>query len=447
MVLSSGCYFVGIGGVSMSALALLLKDSGVRVRGSDRQEGRFTRLLRERGIPVHIGEEEEIAEDLVVYTGAVDFSHPQLAAAKSAGKRFLTRAELLGRVAEEYSHVLSVAGCHGKTTCSCMLAHILRANGAPFACHIGGEDILLGNYFSAGKEFFVTEACEFQRSFLALHSDIAVILNCDRDHTDCYRDEEELFGAYATFAGQARSVVVNADDPRARTLPHTLSFGLYAGDIRAERLVSDREEYSFTITEKDVPVVRVRLHAVGKVHVYNALAAFAAARLAGFTGEEIKRGLEEFCGVRRRFEAVGTIAGMPVVCDYAHHPRELAATLSTAEKLCRGTVRVVFQPHTYTRTRDFMREFTEVLRRAESPIIYTTYSAREAYDFAGSAAALASRLPEARYVQSPEKLRQRLAERPHKDDLILVLGAGDIYEIAESILDENTPPEARKTHE
>ncbi len=428
-------YFVGIGGVSMSALAMLLFRRGKRVRGSDFAEGRYTRMLKEAGIPVTVGDEEEIFEDAVVYTGAIPDSHPQLAAARKAGKRLIARSELLGEIAKEYPQVLSVAGCHGKTTTSCMLAHIFRAANLPFTSHIGGEDETLGNFFSAGGETFITEACEFKRSFLALHSSVAVILSCDLDHTDCYRDEEDLFSAYLQFASQAKEVVVNADDVRARIIPHALSFGLYAGDVRAEKLSEDGERYAFTVVEGGNPVVRISLQAVGRVHVYNALAAYAASRLAGRTGEEIKRGLEQFRGVRRRFERVGTIGGVPVICDYAHHPREIAATLATAEKLCRGTVRVVFQPHTYTRTRDLMEEFCEVLGRAESPILYQTYSAREAFDPAGSAMMLTAHIKSARYVQSPRQLKRRLLEGLKGDDLVLVLGAGDIYDIACGIVE------------
>ena len=432
---SKSWYFIGIGGVSMSALACLLQDAGAYVRGSDAAESHFTRMLSGRGIHVHIGETEKITEDHVVYTGAIGEQHPQLTAAISAGKRLMSRAELLGKVAEGYSHVLSVAGCHGKTTTTCMLSHILYSCGAKFTCHIGGEDVVLGNYFSTGREFFVTEACEFKRSFLSLKSDVAAILNCDRDHTDCYRSEEELFNAYATFAAQARRVVVNADDRKARKLPHALSFGLYAGNIRAEDIRSVREKYVFTVSEDGIPVVPIKLNVEGKVHIYNALAAYACARLLGFSGTEIKRGLEDFRGVRRRFEHVGNLCGVPVVCDYAHHPREIAATLSTAQKLCMGTVRTVFQPHTYTRTRDFMEEFAEVLKRTERPIVYSTYSARETFDISGSAAMLVSHVPDARYVQTPTQLRKRLTEDLHPDDLILVLGAGDIDDIAKSILD------------
>lgn len=430
-------YFVGAGGVSMSALALLLHERGVAVRGSDRCESAFTRKLQSSGIPVHIGETQEITESDVVYTGAVEEEQPQLAAAKRAGKRLLPRAQLLGKIAEEYPHVISVAGCHGKTTTTSMLAHIFRENGRAFTCHIGGEDLELGNYFSTGDEYFVTEACEFQRSFLELKSEVAVVLNTDRDHTDCYADEEELISAYREFAARGKRAVVNADDPHARAIPHTLSFGLYGGDVRAEKLRAEGEKYSFTVTERSMPLVRVRLNVVGRFHIYNALAAFAAARLLGFTAEEIRRGLESFRGVKRRFECVGTLCGVPVVCDYAHHPQEIAATLKAAQRLCAGTVRLVFQPHTYTRTRDLMREFVAVLKKADHPVIYKTYAAREPFEFSGSAAALAAFIPEARYVQSPEQLKARL-ERSGlvPDDLVLVLGAGDIYDIASSILDK-----------
>ncbi len=432
-----GFYFIGIGGVSMSALARLLHGRGYSVRGSDMREGNFTELLRREGIPVRIGEEEEITEDAVVYTGAISPDHPQILQAKRENKRLISRPELLGKIADEFPHVVSVAGCHGKTTTSSMLAHIFLESGRPFTCHIGGEDLKLGNFYSSGGEYFLTEACEFQRSFLSIKSEIAIILNTDLDHTDCYRDEDELFEAYTAFSKLAEKCVVNADDRRARTLPHELSFGLFGGDIRAEKLRSFSERYAFTVSERGIPLVRIKLNCVGKVTVYDALAAFSAARLLGFSAEEIKRGLEKYSGVGRRFERVGNLKGAPVICDYAHHPREIAAAIETAKKICPGTVRLVFQPHTYTRTRDFLGEFVKVLSSAEAPaIIYKTYAAREEFDPAGSACALVSRIPDAVYVQSPDQLKERLLQIVQKDDLILCLGAGDIFFIARSILDQ-----------
>lgn len=432
----SGFYFIGIGGVSMSALARLLHGRGYSVRGSDMQEGTFTKLLRQEGIPVHIGESEVITEGTVVFTGAISPDHPQLMQAKRENKRLLSRPELLGAIADEFPHVVSVAGCHGKTSTTSMLAHIFLESQRPFTCHIGGEDLSLGNFYSSGGEYFLTEACEFQRSFLSIKSEIAIILNTDLDHTDCYKDEEELFQAYTCFSRLAKKLVVNADDKRARTLENHMSFGLYGGDIRAEKLRSISERYSFIVSEKGIPIVRIKLNCIGKVMVYDALAAYAAARLLGFSAEEIKRGLEKYRGVGRRFETVGSLKGIPVVCDYAHHPREIAATLETAKNICSGTVRLVFQPHTYTRTRDFLDEFVKVLSTTESPILYKTYAAREEFDASGSACALTSRIPDAIYVQTPEQLKKRLSEVAQKDDLILCLGAGDIFFIAKSILDQ-----------
>lgn len=419
----------------MSALAQLLKSRGEEVRGSDAVESGFTRKLISLGIPVSIGEDEEITEPNVVYTGAIEESNKQLKAAREAGKRLLTRAQLLGRIAEEYPHVLSVAGCHGKTSTTSMLSHIFKCGSRAFSCHIGGEDLDFDNYFSTGGEYFITEACEFRRSFLSLKSEIGVVLNTDRDHTDCYRTEAELVEAYRAFAANAKHVVVNADDTSARNFPHALGFGFHAGEIRAEKLRGEGEKYSFLVTESGIPVERINLRVVGKYQVANALAAYSAARLCGFTPHEIKRGLEDFRGVKRRFEQIGSICGTPVVCDYAHHPREIQASFTAAKRLCRGTVRLVFQPHTFTRTRDLMSEFVAVLKQAESPFIYKTYAAREKFDLEGSAVALVSRVPEASYVQSPRELRIRLEKELQADDMILVLGAGDIYEIIKNILD------------
>ena len=428
-------YFIGIGGVSMSALAQLLKSRGEDVLGSDMAESHFTRKLVSLGIPVSIGDNESITAENVVYTGAIEDNHKQLNAAKEAGKRLISRAELLGMVAEEYPHTISVAGCHGKTSTTSMISHIFESGNRAFSCHIGGEDIRFGNYFSSGGDYFITEACEFRRSFLSLNSDIAIVLNTDRDHTDCYASENDLVDAYRTFASKAKAVIVNADDRNARTIPHTLSFGFQSGTIQAENLRSEKEKYAFTVTEHGIPLERIYLNVVGKYQVANALAAFAAARLYGFSPKEIKQGLEEFQGVKRRFETVGSICGVPVVCDYAHHPREIAASFACAERLCRGTVRLVFQPHTYTRTKDLMSEFISVLKKAENQLIYKTYAAREKFVFEGSAVALVSRVPESSYVQSPQDLRTRLEKELNADDMILVLGAGDIYQIAKSILD------------
>lgn len=432
-----GVYFVGIGGVSMSALAQLVYDSGILVRGCDARESIYTKKLRKLGIPVKIGS-EQIYENTIVYTEAVDRHADLLEQLRLSGKQLYSRAEFLGKIAEEYPRVLSIAGCHGKTSATAMLAHILFGAGLSVTCHIGGEDIDFGNYRNTGHGYFLTEACEFKRSFLSLNSNIAVILNTELDHTDCYGSREELLTSYHLFAKQARRVIVNADDCEAQKIPHAVSFGLHAGDIRAERIVADRERYCFTVTEKGTPIVQVRLNTQGKVQIYNALAAYSAARLCGIAPRKIADGLAQFHGVKRRFEFAGTLHGVPVICDYAHHPTEIAAAFATAERICRGTVRVIFQPHTYSRTRDLMTEFVSILKNAENPVIYRTYAARESFDFRGSAVSLVSRIPEAIYCQTPDDLKRRILLLAQPEDLILVLGAGDIDDTIRSLLDQTS---------
>ena len=428
-------YFVGIGGVSMSALARRLHEKGIPVRGSDAADSPRVRALIAEGIPVSIGTDEEIAAQAVVYTGAAEKDHPQLAAARRAGKRLISRAKFLGMTAEEYPHVISVAGCHGKTSCTAMLAHIFRQNDRKFTCHIGGEDAEFGNFACFGDEYFITEACEYRKSLLSLPSECAVILNIDRDHMDCYRNEKELCETFGRFAAAAKTAIVNADDPRACSLSHATAFGLSNGDYRALDLREEEERYSFTAEERGIPLVRIRLALAGRVQVLNALASFAAARRYGFTAEEIRAGLERFTGVGRRFEQIGTVCGMQAISDYAHHPREIAETLATARRLCRGRLRVVFQPHTYSRTKDLMEDFVSVLSDCEDLLICRTYAAREKFDADGSACALAARLPQAGYVSSAAQIKARLSDAPKKDDVILALGAGDIDRMMREILD------------
>ena len=430
-------YFIGIGGVSMSALAILLKLRGFRVRGSDDAAGESVRRLREKGIDVTIGREEEISENVVVYNSAIEETHPQLIAAKRAGKRLLTRAEMLGELAEEYPYVLSVSGSHGKTTCCAMISHVFSAAHKPFTCHIGGFDRRFSNCYASGNEYFITEACEYRRNFLSLQSDCAVVLNVDFDHSDYYKDERDAFEAFDAFAHKAKSVIVCEEDENAKKIPHSLSFGYEKGDYYAENLHSDGERYSFTVMERGIAVADVRLSVVGKVNVLNALAAFAVARRFGLSASEIKKGLQSFTGVERRFERVGTHCNAEIYCDYAHHPKEIAAAIQTAKKICRGELTVVFQPHTYTRTRDLMQKFVDVLGQLERVVIYQTYPAREEFLAEGSAYLLTAHLDNACYVQSPEQLKRRLSSGK-RGDVVLVLGAGNIYEIIQSIIEKKT---------
>lgn len=434
-------YFIGIGGVSMSALAKYLSVCGYAVSGSDGARGEETEHLVFYGIKVYIGIDENRAElvnaDLAVYTDAIPSEHAELARARRDGKQILARAELLRLVCEAFPHVLSVAGSHGKTTCTSMCAHVLKAAEAPFTAHIGGEDLAFGNFYSSGEEYFVTEACEYKKNMLKIRAEAAVLLNIDRDHMECYESVEELTSCFRRYCEQAKAAFVCADDERSAALGDFPTFGISStlADYRAVDLRALGERYSFTVEEYGKPLCRVRLKAIGRCNVYNALAAFAATRSLGFDEKEIRAGLESFEAVKRRFERIGSFHGASFVCDYAHHPREIAATYATASGVCKGRLLVVFQPHTYSRTKLLMQDFIRVLQPIKELMIYKTYPAREKYDEEGCAETLARRVGSL-YSENVYVLKTWLKKTAREGDMVLFLGAGDIYYAAQYLLKE-----------
>jgi UDP-N-acetylmuramate--alanine ligase len=234
-----------------------------------------------------------------------------------------------------------------------MCAHILKSALVPFTAHIGGHDCDLGNFYSSGKEIFLTEACEYKRNLLKIPATHAVVLNVDFDHTECYQNFDDLTGCFRTFAQKAQVAFVCADDPRCKGFGDFVTFGVDnpASNYRAVDLRADKERYSFVVEEYGKRVCAIKLKAIGRCHVYNALAAFAVMRSFGFDTQCIRRGLENFSAIKRRFERIGKYKGADIVCDYAHHPKEILSTLSTAEKISKGNLYVVFQPHTYSRTK------------------------------------------------------------------------------------------------
>ena len=434
-------YFIGIGGISMSALAKFFSGVGLFVSGSDILRNEETEKLAFYGIKVFIGEDGERRElleaDAVVYTDAVLEENAERKKAVLLKKRTFSRAELLSVVCEGFSNVLSVAGSHGKTTCTSMCAHIFKGLGVPFTAHIGGEDSLFGNYYSSGREYFVTEACEYKKNLLKIKADRAILLNIDRDHMECYRDKEELVDCFRTYCEAAKTAFVCADDKNCESIGDFPSFGISnpLADYRATDLRVNGGKYSFTVEEYGNPLCRIRLNAIGRHNIYNALAAFAAVRSFGFDEKEIKTGLESFTAVKRRFEKIGVYQGASFICDYAHHPREISATVATAESLCKGRLFVVFQPHTYSRTKLLMQEFVSVLQPIKNLMIYKTYPAREKYDGEGSGETL-SRKVGSLYAENVYALKTWIKKTIKEGDTVLFLGAGDIYYAAQYLLKE-----------
>ncbi len=425
----------------MSALAKFLSVSGYEVSGCDGMKSEETDALAFYGVKVYIGIDENRAElsaaDVVVYTDALPSEHAELQRARRAGKTLYSRAELLGVLCFEFENVVAVAGSHGKTTCTSMCAHILKYVGVPFTAHIGGEDSLLGNFHSTGMEYFVTEACEYKKNLLKIPSDVAILLNIDRDHMECYRDEEDLIDCFYQYCRASKTAFICADDERCSRLGEFSTFGIVSAlaDYRAVSLRANEEKYSFTVEEYGKPLCRVKLNAIGRCNVYNALAAFAAMRSLGFNEREIAKGLESFTAVKRRFEKIGSYRGASFICDYAHHPREINATLATALGVCRGDLYVVFQPHTYSRTKLLLKEFVAALRPIKNLMLYKTYPARERYDEEGSAARLANTVG-CLYSENVYVLKTWLKKTVKEGDVVLFLGAGDIYYAAQYLLNE-----------
>ena len=426
----------------MSALAKLLAVCGCNVSGSDKNRSEETDALAFYGVKVYVGEDGDrealLSADRVVYTDAIPSEHVELRAARLRGKKVCSRAELLGELCAEFDNVIAVAGSHGKTTCTSMCAHILKRAAVPFTAHIGGEDSVLGNFYSTGKDYFVTEACEYKKNLLKVRADVSILLNIDNDHMECYQGEEDLIDCFRLYCKEAKTAFVCADDQRSVNLGDFPSFGIRncLADYRATQLRANGERYSFTVEEYGKALCRVRLNAIGQCNVYNALAAFAAMRSLGFDEREIAKGLESFTAVKRRFERIGGYHGASFICDYAHHPREIASTLATARGICKGNLYVVFQPHTYSRTKALLTEFVNVLRPVKNLMIYKTYPAREPYDSAGSAERLAQAVGGCLYSENVYVLKTWLKKTVHEGDTVLFLGAGDIYYAAQYLLKE-----------
>ena len=424
----------------MSALAKFAKTHGYDVSGSDGVRSEQTENLAFYGIKMRIGVDEAdaalLAADAVVYTDAIDREHKEFCTALRLKKRIFSRAEFLALVAKNHGTVISVAGSHGKTTCTSVCAHVLKGVNAPFTAHIGGEDKQFGNYYSCGEEYFITEACEYKKNLLKVPSNVAILLNIDKDHMECYDGEQDLKDCFRRYCQNAQTAFVCADDKNCLALGDFASFGIdnVMADYRAVKLKAVGEKYAFTVEEYGKELCRVKLNAIGRCNVYNALAAFAAMRSLGFNENGILQGIENFSSVKRRFERIGGYRGASFICDYAHHPREIVSTLKTAEGICRGNLYVIFQPHTYSRTKLLMGEFVDALREIKNLMIYKTYAAREKYDAEGSALCLAQNLGGCLYAESVCTIKSWLKSSLKDGDMVLFLGAGDIYYAAQYLL-------------
>lgn len=443
-------HFVGIGGIGMSGIAEVMKAMGYEVTGSDLAKSEITDHLEQVGIPIVEGHaQENVADvDVVVISSAVDRGNPEVIAARERLIPVIRRAEMLGELMR-LKFSIGVCGTHGKTTTTSMLGHILAVAGYDPTLIVGGRLISIETNAQLGEsDYLVAEADEYDRSFLDLFPSLAVATNLEPEHLDCYRDFRDLCDSFAAFLNRVPfygTVIYNADDPGLRAvIPDVkrpllpFGFGKYARVRGVHKKVESRGG-SFDFAIEDEVLGPIRLNVPGEHNLENGLAAAACAWDAKVPFEIIQQALASFSGVVRRFEIKGTAAGVTVVDDYAHHPTEVRAALATGKAYAEGRLIIVFQPHLFSRTRFFYREFAAALEPADEVILAEIYPSREepvpGVDSGLILDVLGTR-PDMRACYEPRftQIPALVAERVKPGDLVLTVGAGSVYRLAPEIL-------------
>lgn len=448
----SSVYFVGIGGISMSGLAEILADAGFTVSGSDRSRNALTESLESKGITVFYGQRaENITDsiDCVVFTSAISKDNPEYIAAHQQNIPCLTRAELLGQIMKNYDTPIAVSGTHGKTTTTSMLSEILlRADMDP-TLSIGGILKTIGGNMRIGKSgYFVTEACEYTNSFLSFFPKIGIILNIEEDHLDFFQDLADIrcsFRKFAELLPEDGCLVINAGIPDCQEITRdlacrviTFGTGREADYYPSDIVYDDKGNPSFTLYGRDGSCTRVSLQVPGEHNILNALAAAAVADLLSIDRDCTAQSLHGFAGTDRRFEYKGTIGGVTIIDDYSHHPTEIAAALKAAARYPHKTLWCVFQPHTYSRTKTFLKEFAQALTLADKVVLADIYAARETDTLGINSEILQKEIQalgqECYYFPSFDEIENFLLENCLKGDLLITMGAGDVVKIGETLL-------------
>ncbi len=439
-------HFIGIGGIGMSALAEILHRKGYAVSGSDQARSAVTAHLAEKGITVFEGHRsEQVRGELVVYSSAIDVSNPELAEARRRNIPCIKRAELLGELLRNRKGIC-VAGTHGKTTTSAMIGTMLIHAGFDPTLFIGGiVKAIQSNTRLGDSEWIVAEADEFDRSFLQMHSFISVINNIEADHLDCYRDLEDLRQSFTQFANMTSlfgSVVINVDDPGAAgILPSVVRKKITLGIrkpamLTAGAIHTGNGKTSFSVMDNHNQLGQIQLVIPGMHNVYNALAAVAVGLELEIPFETIRQSLSVFEGAARRFDIIGTPGDITVIDDYAHHPSEIRATLRSAkERYPQNRIIAVFQPHLYSRTRDFLDDFAQAFQTADRVILTDIYAAREkpipGLDLIQILNdKLTAAHPHAELIKNQQQIPPALWSLCRPGDVVIFLGAGDITQTA-----------------
>ena len=440
-------HFIGCGGSGMYPLIQILAAKGYEISGSDVLDGSTIRSEREMGIKVTLGHSAAnvVGADMVVYSAAIAKDNVERAAAESYGIPTVERSVLLGYVSRLYKNSICVSGTHGKTTTTSMITTALELAGCDPSAVIGGKLPLIGGYGKAGKgDDIVVEACEYAETFLKLTPYLSVVLNIDNDHLDYYGSMGELKFAFKRFCLMTRFMIfANADDKNTMDVMFTLqrrvrTFAIHnEADYRAVNVQEYRPGfYEFDLETWDHAQGHIKLAVPGYHNIYNALAMCSVCLSMGLTVEQCANALLSFKGACRRFEVYGECNGAVVVDDYAHHPTEMRATLTTAKELGYKRLIAVHQPFTYSRTKMLLDDFVDVLKLADIAVLTPILGSREPFDPTINSAMLAEKVPGSVLVDGLKEAAQWVKDNAREDDLVVTLGCGDIYKAARMMVQE-----------
>lgn len=443
-------HFIGIGGVSMSGLAAVLLNAGYKVSGSDSKESEITNRLIEEGAKIYIGHSKDNLQDVdvVVYTAAIPSDNPEIVKAKEDNLILMDRAEFLGQIMKGHKFNVAVAGTHGKTTTTSMISHVALSADLDPTILVGGDlDIIHGNFRVGNSEYFITEACEYKQSFLRFFPYVGIILNIDADHLDFYKDINHIKDTFKQFVNLIPNdgyIIGNADDKKVLEVLdgakcNVLTYGINAGDIQAKNIeFNEKGCATFDVFKGEEKLLSLSLNVPGMHNVSNSLSAVCLSEIFKIPAESVISGLSSFGGAHKRFEYKGKKNDITVIDDYAHHPVEIKATLSTAKKMSHNKTICVFQPHTYTRTKTLFDDFVKCFDDCDELVLMDIYAAREKdlgeinSDQLGDA--IRAHGVKCINVHSHEEALEYVKANSSKGDLLLTVGAGDVVKVGELFL-------------
>lgn len=408
-------HFVGIGGISMYLLALYCRDLGLEVSGSDIRHSKYTDICKDRGVKIFVGHRAKniAGADLVVYTSAIDKNNVELVFAQNNNIKTIERADLVKYICSKFKCVIGIAGSHGKTTTCAMLYHILRESGKKVSCHIGAdiEDARL----NPGDDYLVLECCEYNRCFLHFDCDITAVLNVDNDHLDCYQNMYNIRNAFNTFlkSGKTRFVFDNSTTKHIR--------------CKSFKILLDKiiDENKFVYNGRNFILNNV----YGNHNINNACMAIAIALHLGLSYTKIYKAIKSFKPAGRRCQVLGNINGADIITDYAHHPSEIECLYSSLKSKY-NNIYIIFQPHTYSRTKILIHDFVKVFQNIDNLCIYKEYPAREPKTMGYSAKYLSQQLNKSVYIKNFNNLKKYIKQLVlNQNDCIVFIGAGDINEV------------------